>query len=354
MATVDVVRRARPATLALPPAAALPRAGGYAVAAGAVAVVPLVLPSIYVNAFSRVVAFALFALSINVLVGYAGQVSLGHNAFIGVGAFGSAYMLTEMALPFPVAIVGAATTGALAALLLGGIALRIRGLYLALVTLAYGVFSYQVVFNIREFTGGGAGMMASRPAPFSGDVSYAYLCLGALAIALLLDWRLTASRVGRAIQAIRDNERVAASWGVNVTAYKLFAFVISGIMAGVAGALFASIEGLAHREEYAPMFALSVLLIVVLGGVGSRIGVIQGAAIVAMLPTLLDWAHDNTGLPIDGSLAPLIIALLVLLVLVFVPGGIAGLERSLVARIRARLPTGSSTVSSQERSHADA
>jgi branched-chain amino acid transport system permease protein len=309
------------------------RLGSYAAGLALLVALPWVVPDLQLNVLSRVVVFAIFALSINVLVGYTGQVSLGHNAFIGMGAFGSAYTISELGAPWSASLVVAATTGAIAALVLGGISLRIRGLFLALVTLAYGVFAQEVVFNIRGFTGGGAGLLVERPAWFTGDRAYAYVCIGFLVAAFALDARLTSTRTGRAILAIRDDERVAASWGVNVTAYKLLAFVISGLVAGVAGALFASIEGLAHREDYDVVnLALVVLLMAVIGGVGSRIGVIQGAVLVALLPDILDWGSENLAFPVDGTFAPFFTALLVVVVLVVRPGGMVELERRLGAR----------------------
>lgn len=308
-------------------------------AAGVVLVllIPVLTPTVFLNVVSRTATFALVALSMNVLLGYAGQVSLGHNAFMGIGAFAAGYLLTEVGLPWELGLIFAALTGGLAALVLGGVALRIRGLYLALVTLAYGVFAEQTIFNIRAVTGGGAGMPAPRPGWGSGDMAYAYICLVAVALALAFDWRLTSSRAGRAIMALRDNERVAASWGMNVTWYKLLAFVISGAMAGIAGGLFASIEQVVVAPDFPVTLSLTFLLMAVLGGLGSRWGVLQAGVFIAVLPSLLDWANDNIDVPpftaIDGSVAPLFVAVLVLLTLVFFPGGLAQVQRPLWRRL---------------------
>jgi branched-chain amino acid transport system permease protein len=293
---------------------------------GGVALLPLVVPATDVNVISRVAVFAIIALSLNVLVGYTGQVSLGHSAFLGVGAFSSGYALTELGMPWPAAVVLAIAVGALAAILLGGVALRIQGLYLALVTLAYGLFAEQVLFSIPAVTGGGAGMPAPRPLFATGDVPYAYLCIGALALVWILDRRVTASKAGRAIRALRDSERVAASWGINVTGYKLLAFVLSGSIAGLAGALFASIEEIVSNLTFGFTLSLTFLFMAVIGGVGSRVGVVIGAVLLTSMPFVLDrLAQNNPGFPVDGSAAQLLSALLLLLVLVFFPGGIAQL-----------------------------
>lgn len=292
-----------------------------------VLVVPRWVPGTLVNVVARAAVFAVVALSMNVLLGYAGQISLGHAAFVGVGAFTSAYVLTKANLPYPVAVLAAMATGAVAALILGGVALRVRGLYLALVTIAYGQFAQEVIFNIRSLTGGGAGLNAPRPGIARGDVAYVYLCYAALALVLLFDWRLTSSKAGRAIRALRDDERVAASWGINVTGYKLLAFVISGSIAGLAGALFAGIEQIVSPIDFSFNLSLTFVLMTVVGGLGVRSGVVQGGAFFAVLSTLLTKAHENWHIfpfsSIDALWEPVIGAVLLLVTLIFFPGGIA-------------------------------
>jgi len=159
--------------------------------------------------------------------------------------------------------------------------------------------------------------------------------MGVLAIALAFDWRLTASKGGRAIQALRDDERVAASWGINVTSYKLLAFLISGVLAGVAGALFASTEGVATPLDFPFSLGLTFLVMTVVGGAGSRWGVVQGGILFALLPTLLERAHENFHIwpftAIDATTEPAIGALLLLVTLIFTPGGIAQQQRHLLS-----------------------
>ncbi len=302
---------------------------------GVVALIPQIVPVVYINVVSRAAIFGILAISMNVLVGYTGQASLGHSAFLGVGAFASGYALTELGMPFGAALVVAAIVGALAALVLGGVALRVTGLYLALVTIAFGLFAQETLFNIRFLTGGGAGQVAPRPALFSGDVAYAYLCIGVLFVTLFLDWRLVSSRPGRAIQALRDDERVAASWGINVTGHKLLAFVVSGTIAGVGGALFASIEQIVSKEDFGLSLSISFLLMTVVGGAGNRWGVVQGGLLFAALPTLLDRGHANLHFfpfsQLTATWEPAVGALLLLLTLTRFPGGIAQQEGALLS-----------------------
>jgi branched-chain amino acid transport system permease protein len=305
-----------------------------ALLAGLVLLLPQIISGTYINVLSRAAIFGMVALSMNIIVGYTGQASLGHAAFLGVGAFGAGYALTELGMPYGAAVAVAATTGAVAALILGAVALRLSGLYLALVTIAYGLFAQETLFNIRWLTGGGAGQPAPRPSMFNGDVAFAYLCIGALAVALAFDWRLVSTRAGRAIQALRDDERVAASWGINVTGYKLLAFVFSGIIAGVAGALFASVEQIVSKEDFGLSLSITFLLMTVVGGSGNRWGVMQGGVLFAILPTLLDQAHENWHVfpftELTATWEPAIGALLLILTLTMFPGGIAQQQAGLL------------------------
>lgn len=322
----------------------IPRIGGARAGVLVVAAIallsPVLVPEVFLNVLSRAILFGIVGLSINVLIGYTGQVSLGHAAFVGIGAFGAGYAQSEMALPFPLALVFAGLTGGVAAVALGGVALRVRGLYLALVTLAYGIFAQEVIFNIRSLTGGGAGMPAPRPGFASGNAAYAYLCLGLLGVAIAFDRRLTGSRAGRAIQALRDDERVAASWGVNVTAYKLLGFVISGAIAGIAGGLLASVEQIVAPLDFAFTLSLTFLLMAVIGGVGSRAGAVSAGVFVAALPTLLDAGNRNIPFPpfsvMNASFSPLVVALLVLIGFLFFPGGFAQVGRSILDAVKRR------------------
>jgi branched-chain amino acid transport system permease protein len=289
---------------------------------------PHLMPPVSVNVLSRVATFAIIALSLNILIGYTGQVSLGHSAFLGMGAFTSGFVITELQLPWAAAVVAAIIVGAAQAILIGFVSLRVRGLYLALVTLVYAVFAERVLFNIEAITRGGAGMPADRPVLLQGDIMYAYVCIAAVALVWVLDWRLTSSKAGRAIEAIRDSERVAASWGINVTAYKLFAFVLSGAIAGLAGALFASIEQIVSPLTFVFTLSLTFLLMTIVGGVGSRPGVVLGAIVFTSLAFGLDQLHEQfEWFPLDGSAEGLVGALLVLIVLLYVPGGLAQLFR---------------------------
>jgi branched-chain amino acid transport system permease protein len=268
--------------------------------------------------------FACVALSMNVLVGYLGQLSLGHQAFYGIGAFASALITTDprFGFPFAVGIAAAALTGAVTALLIGYVALRVKGLYLAIVTLAYGLLAEVSIFRIGILS---QGIPADKPAGFESPRVFAYLCLITLVLFFVFDWRLMKSKAGRAILAIRDDERVAASFGINVTSYKLLAFIISGTMAGIAGGLFGHLLGFVSAENEFDLFlGLTFVLMTVVGGLGNRVGVIIGAVIFATLDELLELLHEVLPfIPEPNPIyVPVIGALLLVLTLIQFPGGI--------------------------------
>jgi branched-chain amino acid transport system permease protein len=228
--------------------------------------------------------YAIIALSLNVLIGYTGTISLGHQAFVGIGAFTTAYVVGEHHQPFLLGIAVAAAFGAFQALLLGGLALRISGLYFALITLSYGVLAQDSLFNIKSLTGGGAG--ATAPIPTSIR-TYFYICLGFLALVVYADWRLMHSKGGRALLALRENPRVAATFGINVKLYTLVGFMTAGVFAGIGGALLAHRDEVVNSVGFNFQLALLFVLMTVVGGLRSRTGIIIGATFFALLKMLV-------------------------------------------------------------------
>jgi len=292
-----------------------------------------------VGAATEAVIFGIVALSLNILLGYAGQISLGHQAFVGIGAFTSAYVVVDLELSFWFALAIASGLGALQAALLGAVSLRLTGLYFALVTLAYGAFAQETLFGITALTGGEGGKPAPRPHGFESEFRYYYLCLAFLAVVLFLDWRLTRSKAGRALAALRENPRVASSYGINVNAYILLAFAASGLVAGLAGALLAHHDEVIVGGKFDFRLALLFVLMTVVGGLRSRSGVVIGAAFFALLHSekllemidtpleaLFDWnlthfIEGTIGLPAE-FVALVVGPILLLLTITLYPGGI--------------------------------
>jgi branched-chain amino acid transport system permease protein len=279
--------------------------------------------------------YAIVALSLNIVIGYTGQLSLGHNGFFGIGAFAAAYSLTVQGVPFALTFVIAALSGAVFALVMGIVALRITGLYLALITLVFGLTLEDSLFQVAWLTNSGAGQPANRPEWLFSETNFFYFCLAFLAVAIYLDWMLLRSKTGRALLALKENERVAEAFGINVTAFKLLAFVLSGALAGIAGALFAFRIGIVTSSGLGFSLALTFVLMTVVGGLGSRVGVIIGGAFFASLDAILHESPVHvvtdkllTTLPeglepnVDQFLVGFIGALLLVLTLVQFPGGI--------------------------------
>jgi branched-chain amino acid transport system permease protein len=284
----------------------------------------------YVDVAAEAVIFAIVGLSLNILIGYTGQLSLGHQGFYGAGAFAAAYAGTVHHVPFALTFVVALLVGALVALLLGLVALRITGLYLALITLVFGLTLEGSLFEVPEFTNGGAGQPAERPEWLFEPNKYYFFCLAFLVVALFLDWRLVRTKAGRALLALKENERVAEAFGINVTTYKLLAFMLSGALAGVAGALFAYSIGNVTGNDYSFLLALTFVLMTVVGGLGSRVGVVLGAVLFASLDFWIKDVHWVTTVvngvfrtPNMQQFAPQFIgALGLLLTITQYPGGI--------------------------------
>ena len=232
--------------------------------------------------------YAIVGLSLNIIIGYTGQLSLGHQGFVGVGAFTAAYTLTVQNVPFALTFLLAAVLSAVFALVLGLVALRITGLYLALITLVFGLTLEGSLFEIPKFTNGGAGQPADRPEFLFEDGAFFLFCLAFLLVACFVDYRLLKSKTGRALLALKENERVAEAFGINVTAFKLIAFTLSGALAGVAGALLAFRIGIVTGSGFGFFLALTFVLMTVVGGLGSRLGVILGSTLFAVLDFLLN------------------------------------------------------------------
>jgi ABC-type branched-subunit amino acid transport system ATPase component/ABC-type branched-subunit amino acid transport system permease subunit len=278
-------------------------------------------------------AFAIAGLSLNVLLGYAGQISLGQFAFVGVGAFmtGIVTGINDWRMPWLAGLALAAVVGGAVAFLVGLPALRLRGLYLAVVTISVAYVGWQAVFRIDAIGGGSAGKVIPRP--YVGAHTFArncdFLALAALVLVLVwqLDVNLTRSRFGRAFQALRADERVAASFGVDVARYKLLAFTLSGAVAGLGGAIYGTAYGTVSATSFNYSQSLVLVVIVVIGGLGSRPGVVAAAFFAFLLPTFVD-AHVVQDIPFLGSVlhgsANLINALLLMYTVSRHPDGLAG------------------------------
>jgi branched-chain amino acid transport system permease protein len=236
--------------------------------------------------------FAAMALSLNILVGYAGQISLGHGALIGIGAYTTGIIAGRWYLPAGIGIVAAAVVAGFFAFLVGLPALRLKGLYLAITTIAFQALAESFLYKIPWFSKGSAGLEVPRPYAWgwrwTSDADYVGLALIGLLVVWLIDTNVTRTKMGRAFFAIREDEQVAQSFGVDVTRYKLLAFTLSGALAGAAGALYAHHALFINSESFTlEKFSLPLLMMVVIGGLGSRTGVVVAATAFSTMPLIL-------------------------------------------------------------------
>ncbi|HWG95030.1 MAG TPA: branched-chain amino acid ABC transporter ATP-binding protein/permease, partial [Mycobacteriales bacterium] len=242
---------------------------------------------------SKACVLAIAALSLNLLMGYAGQISLGQFAFVGVGAFTTGIVtgVDQLRLPWLAGLAAAAAVGAALAFVVGLPALRLRGLYLAVVTVGVAYACWQSLFRVEWIGGGSAGKVTPRPYVGETAIGSDQAFLAVAAVLLVLVWQadrnLVRSRLGRAFQAIRADEQVAASFGVDVARYKLLAFTLSGAVAGIAGAVYGTAYGTVSSNDFAWSLSLVLVVIVVIGGLGSRTGVVVAAVAATLLPELL-------------------------------------------------------------------
>jgi branched-chain amino acid transport system permease protein len=281
---------------------------------------------------------AIAGLSLNVLLGYAGQISLGQFAFVGVGAFTTGLVtgVHDLRLPWFAGLVAAAAAGALIAFLVGLPALRLRGLYLAVVTIAVAYAASESVFTVTRIGGGSAGKVI--PPPYLGTralgTAVDALAIGLVLLALLLqmDVNLVRSRLGRAFRVLKSDESVAASFGVDVATHKLVAFTLSGAIAGVAGCLDGITYGTVTGGTFDYTHSLALLVIVVLGGLGSRTGIVIAAFLTGIYPSVL-IAIFGEGI---RGWDQIINAGLLLVTVAFQPRGFAGAFRDAAEHRRMR------------------
>jgi branched-chain amino acid transport system permease protein len=289
----------------------------------------------YVSLASRILIYAIAATSLNLVLGYGGMVSFGHAAFFGAGAFVVGILAVEGVRSAWIAWPAAITVAALAALVIGAMSLRTRGVYFIMITLAFAQMIYYLFVSLKAYGGDDGLSMPGRStvAPdvtLSGDFLWYYLVLALLALVLYALHRLVHSRFGRVIDAIRENEARAEAIGFPVYRYKLLCFVIAGAIAGLAGALIANQSSYVSPSLLHWIQSGTLMIMVILGGVGTLWGGVIGAAVLLGLEHLIadyriGWLaslapnyQDHAGLAVGAVL---------LVIVMLAPEGIAGLFR---------------------------
>ncbi|MFF9815318.1 branched-chain amino acid ABC transporter permease [Streptomyces sp. NPDC014006] len=302
-----------------------------AVAAGA----PFYFAPFQVFQLTMVLLYAVALSGLNLLVGFGGQISLGHGAFFAAGAYTAAVMLdrydTGHLATLPVAAAGCFLLG----LAFGVPALRLRGLYLALVTLAFAVFLPPLLKRLEPVTGGSMGLTVDklRPPAWSGlaeDQWTYFVVLAVTAAVLLLARNLLRSRVGRALLAVRDNESAAEVMGVRLSLHKTMAFAWSAMFAGVAGCLYTWVIGFVSPDSFSFVLSITLLAGLVVGGLGSLYGPLLGGAFVMYVPSV---SQD-----VSEAAPGVVFGLLIIIVMFVAPTGLAGLPGRVLGAVTHRLP----------------
>jgi branched-chain amino acid transport system permease protein len=296
-------------------------------------VVPMFMKNFFVFQLTIIVIYAIAILSLNILTGASGQVSLGHSAFFAVGAYSCGIMMEHAGIPYPLAIPIAGVICFVVGFLFGFPALRLKGVYLALATFALAVAA-PPLFKLGTFehwTGGVQGLLITKPdAPFGLELSQDryvyYLTLTIALIIYLLSVNLLNSRSGRALMAIRDNEIAASSMGVDLALYKTLAFGISAGFTGIAGALGAIAVAYVAPDAYTFNFAIALFLGMVIGGVGWLPGSLAGAAFIVLIPNVAEG--------ISKGLSYAVFGVFIFAVIFLLPNGARQLAYLLYAQVK--------------------
>jgi branched-chain amino acid transport system permease protein len=307
------------------------------------AVIPLALHEYYLSVANLVWIAVIGALGLNILVGYTGQISIGHGAFMSVGAYTAANLATRLDSPWPVNLLAGGLMAAAVGAVVGIPSLRIKGLYLAIATLA-GQLIIEWTINHVTFISGGVQASIEVPRPRLGSMVLSsqrdmyYFLLVFVVLAIVGTMNLVRSRVGRAFIAIRDQDIAAEIIGIDIFRYKLLAFAISSFYAGVTGVLYTYFLGIANYEQFQIGVSIDYLAMIIIGGLGSVLGSIFGAIFITLLPIVIRLAMESFGglffapqtvLNLIPNLRLMLFGALIIFFLVVEPDGLNRLWRNI-------------------------
>jgi branched-chain amino acid transport system permease protein len=291
-----------------------------------VAVIALVLPLVLPGPYHRHVLvlagiFTLMALGFDLVLGYLGELSLGHAAFFGIGAYTTALLTRNFGVPFPLDLLLAGLLTGMFGVLIGAPSLRLKGPYFAIVTFGFAEILHLIALNWTSLTRGPMGLpdiphAHLGPFPITTELGYYYVVLALIGAAILVTRRLLTSTVGHAFLAIRENEELASAAGIATFRFKLRAFVIGMIFAGAAGSVYARYVHFVDPTALSFYYTVTVVSMVIVGGQGSIAGTVLGALIFTLVPEYLRVA-ERARLVIFGAL--------LMLAIVFMPDGVRGI-----------------------------
>jgi branched-chain amino acid transport system permease protein len=309
------------------------RPGMVAAAVAVACTLPFLLSGFRLFQFTQVFIYAIALLGLNILVGFNGQISLGHGAFFALGAYTTAIMIDQWSVPYGWTLPVAGLLCLVAGFLFGIPALRLEGLYLALATFALALAVPQILKYFEHWTGGSQGIVLSKPAaplglPLTSDQWLYFVALAVLLLLFLLARNLLSGRIGRALVAIRDHPIAAEAMGVNSALYKSLTFGVSAAYTGVAGALSALAIAFVAPDAFNIFLSITLLIGIVIGGLASISGAVYGGLFIQFVP---NWAQD-----ISKAAPWAIYGVFLILFMYTMPHGIAGTLRGLGARLGRR------------------
>jgi len=280
----------------------------YIVIVAILAVIPAVVTNLYyIQVLIFIGIYIILALSLNLLNGYVGLLSIGHAAFYGIGAYASAKLVMEVGLPFPLAMLGAGAVAGIFGYFIAKPTLRLSGIYMTLATLGFNMIFFLVLQNWMSFTNGPLGIMDIPPPSILGYVietriQYYYLIFVLVLVTIGSMHRLMTCRFGRALVGIRENELAAEAMGVNTTRYKIQAFVLAAFFAGIAGSYYAHFIKYISPDSFYIYESFILLAMLAFGGQGNLIGPVVGAAVLIIIPELFRFLQEYRMLVYGGVL----------------------------------------------------
>ena len=309
-------------------------------------ILPLIVSPYLLHVLNMIGIASIAAIGLNILIGYTGQISLGHGAFIGVGAYAAAILATSANIPFLLNLPLAGLISALVGMIFGIPSGRLKGLYLTIATLAGQIIIEYVLLHWESLTQGTMGITLPRPSIFgfelASDRNFYFIISLCLVVMIWIAVNLMRTKYGRAFIAIRDNDRAAEGMGIPIFRYKLLSFGISSFYAGFAGALWAYYMVSITTEPFNLGLSVEYIAMVIIGGLGSITGSIFGACFIAFLNEILRWLTDiimNMGIFTDAGLnvAPLrefFFGLAIVIFILFEPRGLAEVWRIIRSNFR--------------------
>ncbi|MYD42644.1 MAG: branched-chain amino acid ABC transporter permease [Gammaproteobacteria bacterium] len=301
----------------------------YGLLIAALLLAPFFVDRFYVGELTYLLIWVIAGTGLMLLIGYTGLVSMGHAAFMAIGAYAHA-VLFKLGFPFGISLLMAGLVSGFLGAVIGIAALRMTGIYLAVATISFAFIIEKIVGEWTSVTGGHRGFVVPEPVmfgiDFGSDMSFYYLCLGVVIVAVMLVLNLLRSPMGRAMIAVRDSEISAQAMGVNLVETKTLAFTLSAFFTGLAGALYSHKIGMLFPENFTIFMSIKLLILVVVGGIGSMHGIVFGAIFISILPQVIAIVRDflPTVIAQRRGLEPLVFGSILLLFLIYEPLGLYG------------------------------